>query len=992
MKVLIRTYLSLFFIIFSITACGGGDNQQGRQGADAEMTFSATTVVGSGGSASPAIAEVQPGEKTVFTITPGEGFIINKVLGCNGTLEGNIYTTGNLTDDCQINASFSRLPGNFTVLVTADAGGSISEGSVSVLQGETTSFTIAADTGFIINQVSGCNGVLNGNTYITGSVVSNCTVNVNFSLISVANQSPVANAGSNQTVTINNNVSLSGLASQDPDGDNLTYNWIITSSPAGSTASLSSASSVNTNLIPDLAGNYDIQLIVNDGSVNSVSSTVSITANSLANQVPVANAGSNQTVTINNNVSLSGLASQDPDGDSLTYSWSITSSPAGSSVSLTSVSSVNASLIPDLAGNYDIQLMVNDGLVNSAPDSVTITANTPANQVPVANAGTDQIVQANSGIVILDGNSSSDPEGGALTYQWAQTSGKPVQLLESNLVSASFYPSNVADVVSFSLIVTDEINQDSVQDSVSITLTEPAIIPVVDKGSYLDITGYESSIREMAYDSNGNIVFVGTITLPGQQKSAYPGLAANNYRVIGQNALSTDDANANNNNGDGNVIVSKVSADLSTLIWRTVIGGSGKDRGYGLRLDSNDNVYIAGRTSSSDFPTTSGAFDETYNGGVLPVSHHHGPSDAFAIKLSADGSTLLYSTYLGGSNEDMARGGLAIDTQGNAYICGSTYSASSSGFLSNPSSDLQNLNPVNFINPAPGGFSDGFIIKLSSDGSQVVFNKLFGSSNDTIGEELAVSCEIDLQGQIHAVGMVWGNNAPTTADAYQRTFAGVADVYYLKLSNDASSMLYATHFGGSGGDFAEHGRLFNLSETEIVFSGETESNNITMTPTAESTLDPLYKANFTGGSTDGFLVKLNITTGQPVFSTYIGGFGHETVFSALQPNGSIIATGRTGSPNNFGTTASSHQVLYGGGSEDAWIREYSPEGVVLYSSYFGGGGNIDYGRFIIPSPEGGALIAVKTSSPNLISSMQAVNTSKSTNGLNGEDNLLVTFD
>jgi hypothetical protein len=105
----------------------------------------------------------------------------------------------------------------------------------------------------------------------------------------------------------------------------------------------------------------------------------------------------------------------------------------------------------------------------------------------------------------------------------------------------------------------------------------------------------------------------------------------------------------------------------------------------------------------------------------------------------------------------------------------------------------------------------------------------------------------------------------------------------------------------------------------------------------------------------------------------------------------MIATGRTGS-TDFYVTANAQQFNHGGGAEEAWYREFSPAGVLLYSSYFGGSGDIDYGRFIVPTPQGGALLSIKTSSADALITPQALNPNISTNGLNGEDVMLTVFD
>ena len=189
----------------------------------------------------------------------------------------------------------------------------------------------------------------------------------------VANAAPVANAGTAQNVLTGALVTLDGSGSSDANGDLLTYSWAFTSKPAGSGAVLSSATVVNPMFTADLAGSYVLNLIVNDGKVDSAPSTVTITA-SIANAAPVANAGTPHIVTTGAVVTLNGSASSDANGDPLTYSWAFTSKPAGSSAVLSSATIVNPTFTADLAGAYVLNLVVNDGEVNSAPATVTITA------------------------------------------------------------------------------------------------------------------------------------------------------------------------------------------------------------------------------------------------------------------------------------------------------------------------------------------------------------------------------------------------------------------------------------------------------------------------------------------------------------------------------------------------------------------------------------------------------------------------------------------
>src|SRR4030042_236185 len=182
--------------------------------------------------------------------------------------------------------------------------------------------------------------------------------------IQVVNTPPVANAGPDQTVTVGTNVQLNGSGSTDVDGDPLTFSWSFTSIPAGSVATLNNPSSVNPTFIADEQGDYIVELIVNDGFGNSAPDTVTITTQ---NTPPVANAGPNQTVTVGTLVTLNGSGSTDVDGDPLTYSWSFTTIPSGSGAILSDPTLVNPTFTVDKPGTYVIQLIVNDGFVNSAP-------------------------------------------------------------------------------------------------------------------------------------------------------------------------------------------------------------------------------------------------------------------------------------------------------------------------------------------------------------------------------------------------------------------------------------------------------------------------------------------------------------------------------------------------------------------------------------------------------------------------------------------------
>jgi hypothetical protein len=211
--------------------------------------------------------------------------------------------------------------------------------------------------------------------YIVQLIVNDGTVNsaADRVLISTDNVAPVANAGPDQgRAAPGSTITLDGSGSSDANGDPLTYSWSFQSKPTGSAAVLSNPTIVSPTFVVDRDGDYVVQLIVSDGTVNSVPNSVTITSDNVA---PVADAGPVQTVAVSALVILAGSASSDANGDPLTYSWTFVSIPVGSLAVLAGSTTVSPTFTADLAGNYVVQLIVHDGTVDSAPDSVIITTN-----------------------------------------------------------------------------------------------------------------------------------------------------------------------------------------------------------------------------------------------------------------------------------------------------------------------------------------------------------------------------------------------------------------------------------------------------------------------------------------------------------------------------------------------------------------------------------------------------------------------------------------
>ncbi len=261
----------------------------------------------------------------------------------------------------------------------------------------------------------------------------------------------MSHAGADQAVLVNDTVQLDGSLSSDVDGDSLTFKWSFVSKPGGSTATLSDTTVVKPAVDVDIAGTYTLQLIVNDGTVNSAPDTVTI---STENSAPVSRAGADQAVRVNDTVQLDGSASSDADGDTLTFKWSFISKPGGSIAMLSSKTTAKPTFKVDVAGTYIVQLIVNDGTDNSTPDTVTIITE---NSAPVSNAGNDQTVEEGE-TVTLSGLNSTDPDDNIAGYTWQQTGGKSVTLSNSKGAETTFTAPNAGtgpDMLTFKLTVID---------------------------------------------------------------------------------------------------------------------------------------------------------------------------------------------------------------------------------------------------------------------------------------------------------------------------------------------------------------------------------------------------------------------------------------------------------------------------------------------------------------------------------------------------------
>lgn len=277
------------------------------------------------------------------------------------------------------------------------------------------------------------------------------------------NRHPTADAGSNQVIPVGNVVTLDGSDSSDPDGDPLTFAWSLTTVPAGSTTTLSDSTAIMPTFTADEQGTFVAQLIVNDGTADSEPELVVVSTD---NAPPIADAGPDQSVPIGTSVVLDGGASSDPDNDPLTYAWSLTTVPPGSAATLSDPTAIVPTFSADLQGTYVVQLIVNDGTADSAPDTVVVVTSNP-----IADAGPDQMVSVGEEVT-LDGSGSSATGGGALTFDWileATPQGSNATLSNPNSIAPTFTADVAGDYIA-ELVVNDG-TLNSLPDSVSITAT-----------------------------------------------------------------------------------------------------------------------------------------------------------------------------------------------------------------------------------------------------------------------------------------------------------------------------------------------------------------------------------------------------------------------------------------------------------------------------------------------------------------------------------------
>jgi len=365
----------------------------------------------------------------------------------------------------------------------------------------------------------------------------------------------------------------------------------------------------------------------------------------------------------------------------------------------------------------------------------------------------------------------------------------------------------------------------------------------------------------------------------------------------------------------GDAFVTKLNPTGSGLAYSTYLGGTGEDQGLGISVDSSGNAYVTGRTNSTNFPTTTTAFQTLFGGG---------DADAFVTKLNSAGNGLLYSTYLGGSGQDIGNS-IAVDSMGNAYVTGQT-SSGVSGTTSFPTTTGA------FRPTYLGGSSDAFASKINPSlvgaASLVYSTYLWGGAGSDFSFGIAVDASFNayLTGQTNTTGIA-------TSGAFQTILGGSSDAVVAKLNPLGSALLYLTYLGGSGFDFG-NGIAVDGSGNAYV-TGQTGSSDFPVTA-------GVFQMGF-GGSVDAFVTKVNPSGSGLVYSTFLGGSSNDAGTGiGVDGSGNAFVTGLTLS-SNFPAGNAPSGACAGtcgtGASFDAFVTEVNSMGSrLVYSTYLGGSG------------------------------------------------------
>lgn len=365
------------------------------------------------------------------------------------------------------------------------------------------------------------------------------------------------------------------------------------------------------------------------------------------------------------------------------------------------------------------------------------------------------------------------------------------------------------------------------------------------------------------------------------------------------------------------------SIRIDPIVYSTYFGGTSYDYLRGLAIDSLGNLIAVGRTRSTDFPTKYGSYDTTFS----DIGYDF--YDAVITKFSPDGKSVIFSSFLGGMGDDYAEA-IACDLQGNIYVTGYTMSLRSFPFTSNA------LDTFDI-----GGY-DGFLTVFSPQGNSIIFSTLFGGKSDDYPQSIA----LDRDRNIYITGYTISNDFRVTAGAFDTVYNQPSssgkrnDAFAVKFNNNFT-LGYSTYIGGSGDDFGQAIAVDTVGNA--IIAGITRSADF---PVSNFAYQKILKDSLPQQSTgDGFIIKLNRTGKDKVFSTYFGGLSRDAIYSiAIDQNQNIYVAGYT-ETDSLAFADRSYQKRYSNRNTgtilgDAFIAKLKPTGDSLLNfTYFGGTGS-----------------------------------------------------
>lgn len=364
-----------------------------------------------------------------------------------------------------------------------------------------------------------------------------------------------------------------------------------------------------------------------------------------------------------------------------------------------------------------------------------------------------------------------------------------------------------------------------------------------------------------------------------------------------------------------------------SVSYATYLGGSFEDDAYGIAIDTNGDAYVTGQTTSANFPTVAGGFKIT-NSGVF---------DAFVTKISSDGSSLLYSTYVGGSGQDSGNA-IAVDGSGNAFVAGGTGSA-----------DFPHTG--GFQTTLKGGF-DAFVFELNSAGTALIYSTYIGGTGNDFASGIAIH-----GGNAVIVGSTSSSDFPTL-NPIQSSINGSSNAFVTEVNGSGNALVYSTYLGGGSGDFAAAVAVDSAGNAYV--TGATSNSTFPVTSSAfQKTCGSDGTCN--GGLPDAFVTVINAAGSGYVYSTFLGGEGIDQGLGiAVDAAGDAYVTGLTQSPVHFPLKAAL-QPTYGG-NQDAFVTELNPSGTALIYSTFLGGTLSDAGAGIAVDANHNAYVTGQTNS------------------------------